>query len=234
MIMAYQPLEAMNSGAATALLDNADPRVVSRNSRLFNEGDRSGDAYLIVSGLIKMVKTAADGSEAILAIRGAGDLVGELGVMDARPRLVTATAATESLVARIGRDQFVEVMQAHPDVIFAMLANLTAQLRSAALQILVLRSGDATALVARRLFLLASDPAFESLGSKDGGTIVIDMPVSQQELAAWAGVSHRSAVAVLHLLRDDGIIATSRLQLRVFDLDALQSCARATVAMEPR
>jgi CRP/FNR family cyclic AMP-dependent transcriptional regulator len=231
--MAYQPLEAMNSGAAAALLGNADRRVLSRNSRLFNEGDRSDDAYLILSGLIKMVKTAADGSEAILAIRGAGEVVGELGVMDEGPRLATATATTESLVARIKRDELVAVMQAHPGFIFSMLANLTAQLRSAALQIIAIRSGDATALVARRLFLLASDPAFGSLRSKDGATIVIDMPVSQQELAAWAGVSHRSAVEVLHLLRDDGIITTSRLQLQVVDLDALQSRAGATVATEP-
>jgi CRP/FNR family cyclic AMP-dependent transcriptional regulator len=232
--MAYQPLEDINAGATAALLGNAYRRVVSRNSRLFNEGDRSDDAYLIVSGLIKMVKTAADGSETILAIRGAGDVVGELGAMDARPRLVTAIAATESLVARIRSEQLIEVMRTHPDVTFTMLANLTDQLRSAALQILALRSGDATALVARRLFLLASDPAFESLRSKDGGTIVIDMPVSQQELAGWAGVSHRSAVAVLQLLRDDGTITTSRLELRVIDLDALHACARATVAMEPR
>ncbi len=228
--MAYLVLEAMSSEAATALLSNADPRAVSRNSRLFNEGDRSDDAYLIVSGLIKMVKTAADGSEAILSIRGAGEVVGELSAMDARPRLVTATAATKSQVARIRRDRLVEVMQAHPDVVFTMLANLTAQLRSVALQILDLRSGDATTLVARRLILLASDQTFESRRSEDNGTTLIDMPISQQELAAWAGVSHRSAVAVLCLLRDDGIIATSRLQLRVLDLVALQSCARAAVA----
>jgi CRP/FNR family cyclic AMP-dependent transcriptional regulator len=232
--MAFSVLEAMNSGATEALLVSANRRVVSRNFRLFNEGDRSDDVYLILSGLIKMVKTAADGSEAILAIRGAGDVVGELSAMDERPRFVTATAATESVVARIRRDKLIEVMQAHPDVIFTMLANLTDQLRAVALQVLALRSGDAMALVARRLFLLASDPAFESRRSEDAGKILIDMPVSQQELAAWAGVSHRSAVAVLGLLRDDGIITTSRLQLRVVDLIGLQTCARATVAMEPR
>jgi CRP/FNR family cyclic AMP-dependent transcriptional regulator len=231
--MAYQGLEAMDSGVAAALLVNADQRVVSRNSKLFNEGDRSDDAYLILSGLIKMVKTAADGSEAILAFVGAGQVVGELSAMDALPRLVTATATTESLVARIRRDQLVEVMQAHPRVTFAMLANLTAQLRSAALQILALQSGDAMALVARRLFRLASDRAFESRRSEDGGTIVIDMPISQQELAAWAGVSHRSAANVLALLRDDGIITTRRLQLRVIDLVGLQSYAGATAAIEP-
>ncbi len=230
--MAYQVLEAINSEAAAALLVNADRRVVSRNSRLFHEGDRSDDAYLVLSGLIKMVKTATDGSEAILAIRGAGDVVGELSAMDARPRLVTATAATESLVARIRRDRLVEVMHAHPDVTFTMLANLSAQLRSVAVQIFALRSGDATTLVARRLFLLASDPAFESRRSEDGGTIVIDMPGSQQELATWAGVSHRSAVAVLGLLPDDGIVTTNRVQLRVIDLVGLRSCARATVATE--
>lgn len=231
--MAYRALAAMNTVAAAELLINTDRRVVSRNSRLFHEGDRSDDAYIIVSGLIKMVKTAADGSEVLLAIRGAGDVVGELGAMDERPRLVSAIAASESLVARVRRDRLVEVMSAHPDVSMAMLANLAAQLRAVALQILALRAGDARTLVARRLFLLASDSAFESRRSEDGETIVIDMPISQQELAAWAGVSHRSAVAVLCLLRDGGIIMTSRLQLRVLDLAALQSCARATVAMEP-
>jgi CRP/FNR family cyclic AMP-dependent transcriptional regulator len=231
--LAYQVLEAMDSRVAAALLVNAEKRVVSRNSRLFNEGDQSDDAYLILSGLIKMVKTAANGSQAILAIVGAGNVVGELSAMDARQRLVTATATTESLVARIRSDQLVEVMQTHPPFAFAMLANLTAQLRSVALQILHLQSGDAMTLVARRLFRLASDPAFESRRSEDGGTIVIDMPISQQELASWAGVSHRSAANVLGLLRDNGIITTSRLQLRVIDPVGLQSYARATVAMEP-
>jgi CRP/FNR family cyclic AMP-dependent transcriptional regulator len=231
--MANQVLETMDSRVAAALLVNADQSLVSRNSRLFNEGDHSDDAYLILSGLIKLVKTAADGSEAILAIVGAGNVVGEVSAMDARPRWVTATATTESLVARIRRDQLVEVMQAHPRVTVAMLANLAVQLRSAAVQILALQSGNAMALVARRLFRLASDRAFESQRSEDGRTIVINMPISQQELAAWAGVSHRSAASVLALLRGDGIITTSRLQLRVIDLVGLQSYAGATAAMEP-
>ena len=64
--------------------------------------------------------------------------------------------------------------------------------------------------------------------------VVVDMPVTQRELATWAGVSHRSAVGALARLRRERIIATSRLQMTVLDFEGLRSCAESLVAVEPR
>lgn len=233
-MMAIPMMDAMDPRTGQALLAETVQRRLPRHSWLFHEGDRTDDVYLIVSGLIKLIKTAADGAEAVLAIRGAGDVVGELSAIDARPRLVSAVTMTNSSVLSIGRDRFVEVMHDRPGLTFVLLSNLSGQLRSVSLQALAISSGDAIALVARRLYQLASDSAFELIRSQQRDLVVVDMPVSQRELATWAGVSHRSAVGALGQLRQDEIIATSRLQLQILDMAGLRARAGSLVAIEPR
>lgn len=227
-------MDAMDPRTEKALLAETVQRRLQRHSWLFHEGDRTDDVYLVVSGLLKLVKTTADGAEAVLAIRGVGDVVGELSVIDARPRLVSAITMTETSVLPICRDRFVEVMHERTDLTFMLLAHLSGQLRSVALHALAISSGDAMALVARRLYQLAADSAFEIIRSQDCGTVVVDMPVSQRELATWAGVSHRSAVGAIGRLRHDGIITTSRLKLQILDMAGLRSCAESLVAIDPR
>lgn len=227
-------MDAMDPRTEKALLAETVQRKLQRHSWLFHEGDRTGDVYLVVSGLLKLMKTAADGGESVLAIRGAGDVVGELSAIDARPRLVSAITMTETSVLPICRDRFVELMHERTDLTLLLLAHLSAQLRSVALHALAISSGDATALVARRLYQLASEAAFEPVRSQLRGAVVIDMPVSQRELATWAGVSHRSAVGAIGQLRHDEIIATSRLKLQILDMAGLRSCAGSLVAIDPR
>ncbi len=231
--MAIPMMDAMDPQTETALRSNSVQRRLVAHHWLFHEGERTDDAYLVLSGLLKLMKTAANGSEVLLAIRGAGELVGELSSMDARPRLVSAITITEVHVVRIGRDHLISVMNERPDLAFVLLANLSAQLRSVALHMLAVASGDAEALVSRRLFQLASEPAFAPLRSRRGGSIVVDMPVSQRELATWAGVSLRSTVGVLERLRRDRVITTSRLHLEILDLATLRSSAGASFAMDP-
>jgi CRP-like cAMP-binding protein len=232
--MAIRMMDDLDPLTESELLSEAVRRDLPRHSWLFHEGEPTDDVYLVVSGLLKLMKTGADGSEAVLAIRGAGDVVGELSAIDARPRLASAITMTETSVLSLPRARLVDVMHGRPDLAFSLLAGLSGQLRAVALHRLALASGDAVALVARRLFELASDQLFEPIRSMQLGLIVVDMPVSQRELATWAGVSHRSAVAALTRLRHDEIIATSRLQMSVLDLPGLRACAGSSVALHPR
>ena len=52
--------------------------------------------------------------------------------------------------------------------------------------------------------------------------IRIALPISQQELAGWVGVSREAANKALHRLRDRGLVSLDRRQLVVVDLDALR------------
>lgn len=228
--MAGSFLDAMEPTAASALLADSVQRTMPRNGWLFHEGDDSPDAFVIDTGLLKLFKTTLAGSQALVALRGPGDIVGELGAMDGRPRLLSAVAAVETQVTVIPGDRLVDLIRDRPEFAMTMLSNLATLVRQSAVHILALVSADALALVARRLLQLVDDPAYGAVRSERGDTTVIDMPLSQQEVAAWAGVSLRSAASVLKQLRDDAIVSTSRLQLEVHDRDELERRAGPLLA----
>jgi CRP/FNR family cyclic AMP-dependent transcriptional regulator len=232
--MAGAFLVAIEPTTAAELLAGSVQRTMRRNEWLFHEGDGPLDAFVIETGLLKLFKTTLDGSQALLALRGPGEIVGELGAIDGQPRMLSAVAAVDTQVIVIPGDRLVGLIRERPEFALTMVSNLTILLRQTAVHILALASGDALALVARRLLQLVDNPAYAAVRSERAGTTVIDMPLSQQEVAAWAGVSLRSAAAVLKQLRDDSIVSTSRLQLEVHDRDELERRAGSLVAFTSR
>jgi CRP-like cAMP-binding protein len=74
--------------------------------------------------------------------------------------------------------------------------------------------------VARRLVELA-----ERYGEQTGETIRITLPISQEELAGWAGASREAITKALHDLRAVGLIQTHRRHITVLDAEQLGQMA---------
>lgn len=215
--MTVAPHGASDSETLTILLSERPRRRFETGSRLFHEGEPPVEAYFIDRGLVKLVKTAEDGTESLLEFRGPGAFVGERSVVDGLPRMTSGVAAVPTSVAPVPREQLVACIQRDPDLALTMLITFAGCVRGAVQHLLDLRVGNAVSLVATRLTQLARDPTFESIRVDRGGTIEIEMPMTQQELASWAGVSHRSATNVLQQLRDERLISTSRHHLEIRD-----------------
>jgi CRP-like cAMP-binding protein len=220
---------ASGSVTLTTLLSERPRRRFETGSRLFHEGDAPVEAFFIDRGLVKLVKTAQDGTESLLEFRGTGTFVGERSVIDGLPRMTSGVAAIPTSAAPVPRDQLVACIRRDPDLALIMLTTFAGCVREAVGHLLDLRVGTATSLVATRLVQLARDPTFESIRVDRGATIEIEMPMTQQELASWAGVSHRSATSILQQLRVDGVISTSRHHLEVRDpMELAKRCIATT------
>lgn len=213
--MTVAPDGAVDSEAVTVLLSKRPRRHFATGSRLFHEGEPPVEAFFIDRGLVKLVKTAEDGTESLLEFRGPGAFVGERSVVDGLPRMTSGVAATPASVAAVPRDLLMAWIQRDTDLALTMLTTFAGCVRSAARHVLDLRVGNATSLVATRLLQLIQDPTFESIRVDRGSGIEIEMPMTQQELASWAGVSHRSATNVLQQLRDERLISTSRYHVEI-------------------
>jgi CRP/FNR family transcriptional regulator, cyclic AMP receptor protein len=227
--MTVAPGGASDSETVITLLSERPRRRFATGGRLFHEGEPPGEAYFIYGGLVKLVKTAEDGTESVLEFRGPGWFVGECSVVLGLPRMTSGVAATPLAVTSIPRDQLVASIQRDADLALTMLATFAGSVRSAVEHVLELRVANAGSLVARRLMELVRDPTFDSLRVDRDGTIEIEMPMTQEELAGWAGVSHRSAANVLQQFRADNLISTSRYHLTVRDPAGLaRRCASIT------
>jgi CRP/FNR family transcriptional regulator, cyclic AMP receptor protein len=71
--------------------------------------------------------------------------------------------------------------------------------------------------VAARLVELA-----QRYGEQTDRGVIIDLPISQEELAGWTGSSREAVAKALHSLRDLGLVVTERRQITVSDLDGLR------------
>lgn len=193
----------------------------SRREILFHEGGVSDLVLVVLTGRVKVSSHTAGGTEAVLAVRGPGTLVGELGVIDGGPRSATVQALDDLTALTLAPDRFEAYLRRWPRVSLLLLRTVASRLRDADRKRVEFGALDAGRRVASRLVELA-----EKFGrTAEGDDVRLDLPVSQDELASWTGVSRAAVNKALALLRGRGWISTGRMNITLHDLPALRDYA---------
>ena len=111
---------------------------------IVQENDFGETAYLIEQGQVEVSKEL-DGQNVHLAYLGAGEIFGEMSMIDEKPRSATVTAVTETVVSEIRRDDFFNSFQTDPKVALTLLKVLFERLREAHTMILQLQRAGPSA-----------------------------------------------------------------------------------------
>jgi CRP/FNR family transcriptional regulator, cyclic AMP receptor protein len=199
-------------------------RAVTRRFRtaatLMSQGEAPGRVIVIEDGRAKVTAITEDGRELVLAFSGPGDLLGELSALGGSPRVATVRALEPLTALAIARGEFEAFLNANPRVALVILRVVIARLRDADRQQVEFAAYQTVTRVARRLVELT-----ERYGEQSGGGIKITLPISQEELAGWAGASREAITKALHDLRAVGLIETSRRHITVLDAEQLGQMA---------
>ena len=78
--------------------------------RLFEEGDENAKFYIVTEGAVEIVKHVPGGGEEKLAVRRAGDVFGEMALLNDAPRFATARVAEECECLTLSRGDFERLM----------------------------------------------------------------------------------------------------------------------------
>lgn len=205
------------AGDLAALESWGRTRRFGRGATLFNEGEDAERVLIVRSGRVKVSSYTADGKEIVLAIRGPGELLGELSAIDGEPRSASASALEAVEVLSVPAEDFRAFLGTRARVAVALLQILSRKLRDADRKRIEFGVYDTVGRVARRLVELA-----ERYGEKAGQGLRITLPLSQQELAGWTGSSREAVSKALHQLRARGYIETARRGITVLDPEALR------------
>jgi len=175
----------------------------------------------ILSGRVKASRTEADGREVLLSIRDPGDVLGELGLVDGAPRVATVTTleAVEALVLPTGA--FRTYLETTPRVAVALLEVVTRRFRETTELRSQLAAADTLGRIAARIVELC-----ERYGREHAGGTEVALPISQEDLAAWAGASRTGTTQALQTMRELGWIATERRRMFIPRLEPLRQRAR--------
>jgi CRP-like cAMP-binding protein len=170
---------------------------------------------------VKVSAATESGRHVLLACRGPGDLVGELSALDERPRSASIVALEPVQAIALSHEQFRALLAQHHSAALALLRVLSERLRDADSKRLQFASHTALGRVAFCLLELC-----ERFGDTADGAVDILLPLSQDELAGWAGSSLESVARSLQTMRGLGWIETRRRAIRVLDRDALRGATR--------
>jgi CRP/FNR family transcriptional regulator, cyclic AMP receptor protein len=178
---------------------------------MLRQGDRGVRVYVLIDGRVKVTRSEEDGSEMLLAIRGAGEVVGELSVLDSGFVSATITALRPCLTRVIPGPVFVQFVQEH-GLALPMFRNAAARWRENER----IRIELGTLSVGRRLVRVLVR-LMDVIGASSDDGVVVDLGGPQEELARAIGASRSQMAATLAELRDKGIVATARRQVVVRD-----------------
>ena len=207
----------LDPGDLDALTAWGQARRFRRGAMLFHEGEDAEHVLIVRSGRVKVSSFTADGREVVLAVRGPGELLGELSAIDGEPRSASASALEQVDVLSVPAEDFRAFLEMRPRVTVSLMQMLSRKLRDADRKRIEFGAHDTVGRVCHRLVELA-----ERFGEASARGLRITLPLSQQELAGWTGASREAVSKALHLLRSRGYIETARRGITVLDMSALR------------
>src|SRR5258706_5366704 len=87
---------------------------LKRGATIVSKGDPGNSLVVVVSGTVKISISSPDGRSAILNLIGAGEIFGEVALLDGRARTADATANTNCEIYVIDRSEFFPLLGSHP------------------------------------------------------------------------------------------------------------------------
>jgi CRP-like cAMP-binding protein len=184
------------------------------------EGDPATHVYVLVTGWVKILAVTSDGHERVLALRGHGDLIGEVAGDTTGHRTATVQAVDTVRALIVGHDRFTSFLDSHQGAAHAYRRTMIQRLSDTST---MLRRHSVTS-GAQRLAALLLELAGRH-GSGVNGEIHVAMPLSQEELASLAGTSRATVTRAFQNWRKRGFIRTAYRDITITDIRGLRQIA---------
>ncbi|MFC0600564.1 Crp/Fnr family transcriptional regulator [Streptomyces palmae] len=205
----------------SALLALGRPLTFDSRATLIHQHEPSTHVLLLIHGWTKVTAAAPNGYEALLALRGPGDIIGESSALTGNPRAATVTALEPVRAVALEHGRFHEFLTRFPNTSLQLLALTSGRMRAADR----MRLESASLTVRERFAVLLLDLA-RTHGRRTEEGIEVAVPLSKQELAGSVGASREMVQRLLKELRDRKAVATGRRELVILRPEVLRQVAR--------
>lgn len=167
---------------------------------VFHKTDLSTDLYIVNAGKFKAVLSDDEGGEMVLAQFEKGAFFGELSLLDGQGRSATIVAETDSELAVLKKDVFLELLYKNPKIAVELMTTLARRLRKADEMIESLAFLEVGERLLRALLDTAVAEGTGSKGFLKAGRL------THKELAARIGSSREAVSKCMKVLSMKGIV----------------------------
>jgi CRP/FNR family transcriptional regulator, cyclic AMP receptor protein len=171
------------------------------------EGEQPLGVFFVLSGRVRLSRTAPDGREQVLSTVGPGENFDLVPVLDGEPCPSTARAMSQVECLLLPREELQSLIYRHPGLAIAAMQTMAHQLRSLVDLVEDLAFRSVRARLARQLLAVAG-----------GGSAAI----TQQELAERTGTIREMAGRTLRRMAEEGLVRLERGRVVVLDAVGLR------------
>ena len=172
--------------------EHCTPRKYPKNSMVILEEEFGDIIFIILEGTVKITRVNDEGKEVILALLGAGEIFGEMAILDGEARSANALAQEDCELLAIQKSEFLNLLRRNFKISFALMRELAKRLRKSDQQIEALSLSDAEHRIGVSVLNLAED-----MGVIRKGQVTIDKLPFQQDIANMSGTSRETVSRVL-------------------------------------
>jgi len=196
-----------------------------RGSVIFANGDPGTGLMGVLAGAVKISVASADGRDIVLSIMQAGDIFGEIALLDGHPRTADATAMTDCELMVIERRDFIPFLRSQPDLAIQIIEMLCSRLRRTTEQVQDVTFLNLPSRLAKALLRLTADAAKPGLGPK--------VAITQREISQIVGKSRESTNKQLRSWAKNGLIRLERGAVMVLHRDKLAEIVAHRSGVDP-
>ena len=181
-----------------------------RGEMFLLEGELDEVIYFVVSGVVKVLKTSAEGKEQILNIARPGDSFNDVAVFDGSPNPAAAQAMGSVVLYGIRRSNLETIIREHPQVAMNAIKVLASRIRHLLSLVEDLSFKHVIGRIARILLKYAGD------GTGTGQRL------TQQDMAAMAGTVREIVGRSLKALESEGAIRLDHHRIVITNKEILE------------
>jgi CRP-like cAMP-binding protein len=184
---------------------------------IFAKGSPGQSLVAVLRGSIKISSLSSEGKEIVFNIINAGEIFGEIAVLDGEERSADATAMTDCELLVLNRRDFLRLLENRADLCMILLRILCQRLRQTSEQVEDVMFRHLESRLAKRLLHLAESAGLHGLQSTS-----VELHVSQRELGNMAGGSRESVNKILQSWHRQGLIDLGKASVLIRDMEALR------------
>ncbi len=215
-------LQQLSDEERAGLFGHSASRDHARGATIFTPSSEPHSVYLLEKGLVRIYRLSGDGEETTFGYVAPGEVFGELAAFGDFARESFAVAVRASRVWRIPLGRFQNLMERRPGVVLRLTRQIGQRMKRIESRVENLVFRDVRTRLAHILVELVED-----FGRERGDERVLDLDLTQSELATLVGSTRQTVNVSLGELEDQGLIRREGRRLVVVKPSELQQAARA-------
>lgn len=205
-VVANSPLlSGLPQDELTAVMNGAHTRTMARDEFYFHQGDPATALYVLAVGQVRLLQVTPEGDQVILRFAAQGEMFGGIAFLCDKVYPASAQAVSDCTAVSWNGETMASLMERHPRLALNTMRHMAGRIQTLQDRLREVATERVERRIANTLLRLA-----QQTGKKTPEGVLIDLPMSRQDLAEMSGTTLFTVSRTLSRWEQEGIVQAGR------------------------